>query len=70
MVFIYDTMATRLCPASSRSILNKYIIIFIHEKSPAHEKSTKLKITIIAGCAEQRDVVNESDEEIKRVFRY
>ncbi len=30
----------------------------------------KLKRTKMAGCAEELDVVDESDEEIKRIFRY
>ena len=36
----------------------------------AHEKSTKLKMTKMAGCAEELDVVDESDEEIKIIYRY
>ena len=46
------------------------------KNTTAHEKSTKLKITKMAGCAEELDVVDELDEElkeffgIKRVFRY
>ncbi len=33
------------------------------------EKSTKSKTTKMAGCAEELDVADESDEEIKRIFR-
>ncbi len=36
----------------------------------ANEKSTKLKIAKMAGCDEELDVVDESDEEIKIIFRY
>ncbi len=52
-------MATRVCPACRRGIL---------KNTTAHEKSTKSKITKMAGCAEQLDVVDESDVfDIKRV---
>ena len=36
----------------------------------AHEKFTKLKIAKMVRCVKKLDVVDESDEEIKRIFRY
>ena len=54
-------MATRVCPACCRGILGKY-----HGTRKIHE----VKNNKDSGCAEELDVVDESDEEIKRDFRY
>ena len=44
-----------------------YFFLIYNGNTRVIEKSTKLKITKMAGCAEEFDVVDESDGEIKRI---
>ncbi len=50
-------MATRVLP-------------WYFKKIPRHRKIHEVKNNKDGGCAEELDVVDESDEEIKRIFRY
>ena len=48
--------------------LCRSIYLIYHGNTRASQ--TKLKITKMARCAEELDVVDESDEKIKRIFRF
>ncbi len=54
-------METRVCPACCHGILKKY---------HGTRKIDKVKNNKDGGCAEELDVVDESDEKIKRIFWY